>query len=286
MKGKHLHDIYAIRQAEKRKQANLSRQTVIRERTAEKLGDPIRGVPTPFVKSFDYDIPRDAGESVESGKLSVEAAMSNPDQAPPSSADASSERHLRFGLAHEELADAIKTSRMLTETMQPADRRIPDPMRDAADLQDWKTRDKAATEAVNRITSLANANSRQRSKRNTERVVETFGRHNTDLSLRPRAPTVNAERELAPIPRVGPDTGSSEVQIGILTAKIRVLADKYEGEGRSDKINKRNLRLLLHRRQKLLKYMERKERGSERWFHMIETLGLTPATWRGEIEVQ
>ena len=87
-------------------------------------------------------------------------------------------------------------------------------------------------------------------------------------------------------PRVGPDTGSSEVQIGILTAKIRVLADRYEGENRNDKINKRNLRLLLHRRQKLLKYMEKKERGSERWQNMIATLGITPACWKGEIAVE
>ena len=89
-----------------------------------------------------------------------------------------------------------------------------------------------------------------------------------------------------PKERAGPDTGSSEVQIGILTAKIRRLADQYEGVSRNDKVNKRNLRLLLHRRQKLLKYMERRERGSGRWYNMIETLGLTEATWKGQIAVE
>lgn len=87
-------------------------------------------------------------------------------------------------------------------------------------------------------------------------------------------------------PRAGADTGSSEVQIAILTAKIRVLADRYEGVNRNDKVNKRNLRLLLHRRQKLLKYMERKERGGERWQYMLGMLGLTEATWRGQLEVR
>ena len=71
-----------------------------------------------------------------------------------------------------------------------------------------------------------------------------------------------------------------------MTAKIRTLADNYEGENRKDKVNKRNLRLLLHRRQKLLKYMEKKERGSDRWQNMISKLGLTEATWRGEIAVK
>ena len=89
-----------------------------------------------------------------------------------------------------------------------------------------------------------------------------------------------------PAHRGGPDTGSSEVQIGILTAKIRVLANEFEGVSRNDKVNKRNLRLLLHRRQKLLQYLKRKERGSGRWEHMVETLGLTEGTWKGQIEVR
>jgi ribosomal protein S15P/S13E len=40
---------------------------------------------------------------------------------------------------------------------------------------------------------------------------------------------------------------------------------------------------MCHKRQRLLKYMERKERGSGRWQHMIETLGLSPATWKEQI---
>ena len=68
------------------------------------------------------------------------------------------------------------------------------------------------------------------------------------------------------------------------TAKIRALANQLEtGRGYKDKVGKRDLRLLVHRRQKLLQYMERKERGSERWFHLIEKLGLSDATYKGQI---
>jgi ribosomal protein S15 len=83
--------------------------------------------------------------------------------------------------------------------------------------------------------------------------------------------------------RKGPDTGSSEVQIAILTAKIRNLANHLERVGNSDKINKRNLRLLVHRRQKLLQYLRRRERAGPRWQRCIDMLGLTEGTWRGEI---
>ena len=87
-------------------------------------------------------------------------------------------------------------------------------------------------------------------------------------------------------PRAGPDTGSSEVQVAILTAKIKVLADHMLLKGRQkDKVNKRNLRLLVHRRQKLLQYLRRKERGGDRWQNLISTLGLTEGTWKGEISL-
>lgn len=87
------------------------------------------------------------------------------------------------------------------------------------------------------------------------------------------------------IPRAGADTGSSEVQIAILTAKIRTLADFLATRGQTDKINKRNLRVLVHKRQKLLSYLRRKERGGPRWTNCIETLGLTESTWKGEISL-
>ena len=85
--------------------------------------------------------------------------------------------------------------------------------------------------------------------------------------------------------RGGPDTGSSEVQIAILTAKIRTLADFLQTRGKTDKNGKRDLRLLVHKRQKLLKYLRKKDRGGPRFQNVVETLGLGDATWKGEISL-
>lgn len=277
-------DTYALRQAKQRKDANLSRQAVLKDQRAKELGDPIRGIETPFVKSFDTVVPQQI--QLDANEVDLEALKKNLDRPTPSPAQASNEIHLDYGIKHEELAKAIESSRLLTE---PQSTNILDP-RAQSSRQDWEARNKNAAEAVQRIVSLVSGNNRHRTKKNIERIIGTFGRHNTDQTLRPKPPAVikrNLFAEVAkPTPRVGPDTGSSEVQIGILTAKIRVLADRYEGKNRNDKINKRNLRLLLHRRQKLLSYMQKKERGSERWQNMVTTLGLTPACWKGQIAVE
>ena len=226
--------------------------------------------------------------ALDADAVSLEALKANPDKPPPSPAHASKEQFLDHGLQHEGLDNAMEHSRWLTEPMASTGMESADSGRETKGHQKWETRDAIAAEAVQRIVSLANSSSKHRTKKNIERIIETFGRHRTDLTLKPKpAAVVKGGSNVAEAtPRAGPDTGSTEVQIGILTAKIRVLADRYEGENRNDKINKRNLRLLLHRRQKLLKYMERKERGSERWQNMIETLGITPACWKGEIAVE
>lgn len=281
-------DAYSLRQVQARREANLSRQAVLTEEKTKELGDPIRGVPTPFVESFDAGFSQEAKQ--DSKDVSLKAVQAKPDGPPPSPAHASQESHLDHGIKHEELAKSLEFSRYLTEPLLPLSSTVTDPDQEARTFETWEKRDATATEAVQRIVSLTNASSKQRTRKNIERIVETFGRHNTDQILKPKAPAViKANPRVPPLvrtPRAGPDTGSSEVQIGILTAKIRVLADRYEGPNRNDKVNKRNLRLLLHRRQKLLAYMERKERGSARWQRMISTLGLTPATWKGEIAVE
>lgn len=126
---------------------------------------------------------------------------------------------------------------------------------------------------------------------NTQRCIETFGRHNTDEILGGRTPTnvprgPDAMPAAVPTPRAGPDTGSSEVQVAILTAKIRALKGELDKtRGNKDRVNKRNLRVMVHKRQKLLKYLRRKEHGGPRWQNLIETLGLTEGTWKGEISL-
>jgi ribosomal protein S15 len=137
-----------------------------------------------------------------------------------------------------------------------------------------------ATQAIERILRLDMGSSKDRMRVNFDKCIEKFGRHNTDAEL-----LSNRGEEQQIKDRAGKDVGSSEVQIAIMTVKIRNLANFIESRGRKDHHNKRNLRLLVHKRQKMLKYLRRKERGGPRWQHVINTLGLTEATWKGEIVV-
>ena len=276
-------DIYSLKQAQARKEANLARQSQLtKERTAA-LGDPIHGIETPFTKSLDTGTP-------PSSTLSV--TPSTPTSPPD---------HLAHSLSDAEISRSLHYSRSLSEPIpipDPSTNEIVWPIHDRAHSR-WTHRDARATSALTRILTLSNASSHQLSQRNNSRIISTLGRHTTDSIFPPRNPSLQSTIPPSPAklaagaianpekrPRAGPDTGSSEVQIGILTAKIRVLSKRYETWGRQDKAGKRGLRMLLHRRQKLLKYMERKERGSGRWRNMIETLGLTEGTWRGQIEVR
>lgn len=291
LKGQKPRDQYAANQAEQRRVANINRQAVLREQRAAAMGDPIRGVTTPFIESLDTGLPPEVKPTVE--QISNKPKSGDKDQPSPSPAHAEKEVLLNHFLTKAELEAALKYSKTLTEPIGVVDRAIADTTEEAEAVREHESKDKSAREAVNRIVSLGNASSQERTRANVRRIVDTFGRHNTDTYLRPKAPSLARPNSTMPeksLPertqRAGPDTGSSEVQIGILTAKIRILADRYGGENRNDKVNKRNLRLLLHRRQKLLRYMEKKERGSDRWQNMIRKLGLTEATWKGEIEVR
>ncbi|KAI4186379.1 MAG: hypothetical protein L6R41_003535 [Letrouitia leprolyta] len=281
-------DSYAFSHAQQRKAANVARKVELREQRAAALGDPIRGVTTPFVESLGSSLPSEATTTDEA--LANAATTPSPDKPPPSPASAADEDHLNYYFTKPEFEESLEYSRILSEPLVSTERARADPAREAEEARAHAKGHETASEAISRIVSLANANSKERTRANVQRIIDTFGRHNTDTYLRPKAPSLQSTystiAEQKPTPRAGPDTGSSEVQIGILTAKIRVLADRYEGANRHDKVNKRNLRLLLHRRQKLLKYMHKKERGSQRWTNMVEQLGLSEATWKGQIEVK
>ncbi|KAL9097879.1 MAG: hypothetical protein Q9165_000205 [Trypethelium subeluteriae] len=286
-------DPYAIAQAKARKAANLSRQEVLKKERAAALGNPVRGITTPFVQSFDTGLPPSLGRTV--GSISKKAGSDSPSPS-PRGPDAQPENHLNYSLAPQELQDSLAHSETLSAP-------IPDVLGYGHnEIENEKLIGKHAAnhanavEALSRITSLMNASSKDRLRANVARCVSTFGRHETDRSLPPRNPAQpiavsdNPSPQLTPstlpdTPRAGPDTGSSEVQIAILTAKIRTLANFLETRGKTDKMNKRNLRLLVHRRQKLLAYLRKKERGGPRWQHCIETLGLTEGTWKGEISL-
>lgn len=271
-------DPYALAQAKQRKDANLSRRAELQEQRKAALGDPVRGITTPFLESFD-----DVGGSVGFNG----ATMTGGEGVEVKTVDNVLLNHF---LKPSELEASIKHSKALTEPIISRIRDFADPVIEAEEKKKHEEGHANAVAALARIVSLANASQKDKTRANVVRCIETFGRHNTETTLKPRAPPNPATLGDKPLPektpRAGPDTGSSEVQIAILTAKIRVLANQLEMKGgKKDKINKRNLRVMVHKRQKLLRYLRTKERGGERWQHLVETLGLSEGTWKGEISL-
>ncbi|CZT09364.1 related to ribosomal protein S15 precursor (mitochondrial) [Rhynchosporium agropyri] len=267
-------DPYALAQAKQRRDSNLSRQAELQEQRKAALGDPVRGITTPFLESFDH-----VGGSSNS-TMPVEAA----------SIKSADDVLLNHFLRPSEVDASIKHSLALTEPVVAKIRDFADPVIEAEQKKEHLEGHAKAVAAMARILSLANSSQKEKTRANIVRCVEYFGRHNTEKTLKPRAtpnPAILGDKPLPEkTPRAGPDTGSSEVQIAILTAKIRVLANQLEMKGgQKDKVNKRNLRLLVHKRQKLLRYLRTKERGGERWRHLVNTLGLSDGTWQGEISL-
>lgn len=300
-------DPYAIAQAKAKKAANLSRQEVLKKERAGALGDPIRGNTTPFVRSFDTALPVEP--SGEIARTRVRTKQSPAEDVPGPSTE--TDDHINFYLSKDELRNNIIRSKWLTgvpdpeptdtspKEVQPSDPAVHGFSRENLETLDEILQSKlpvdpnrrlreeheTAEEALTRISSLSLGSSRDRLRVNIQRCIDVFGRHNTDTHLPQRPKSVASDNQPQAFPRVGQDTGSSEVQIAILTAKIRALADQLDLRGNPDKVNKRNLRLLVHRRAKLLKYLRRRERGGPRWQNLIETLGLTDGTWKGEISL-
>ena len=258
---------------------------MLKQQRAEAEGNPIRGVTTDFVRSLDVIVPQTLQlDSTDDSSSRVDVSTSFKSSLVPPTPE-----RLNHFLTRSELEESLALSKFLSKPKFSSNRTNVDPEEEAKSLEIHELQHIHASEALNRILSMTHADSRHVTLTNKQRIIDLFGRHNTDQHLKPKAPS-SVPRGPRPnggvTPRAGPDVGSSEVQIGILTAKIRVLADRLESEGRQDKVNKRNLRVLLHRRQKLLRYMFRRERGSGRWQHMVENLGLTEPTWRGQIEVR
>lgn len=279
-------DPYAVAQAKARKAANLSKQEILKKERAATLGDPVRGVETDFLRSFDTALAPEPGPSSNATTLRSETS---PDADAPGPSAARDE-HLNFFLSKSELEQGIEhSSWLLTPTEE--DLKKPTTHSMMGELTEEERRAKiaeqqtSAAEAMRRIASLSLGSSKDRLRVNTQRCIDTFGRHNTDKVLDPKPAGVHPGPVTEKKQRAGPDTGSSEVQAAILTAKIRTLADFVETRGHTDRVNKRNLRLLVHKRQKHLAYLRKKERGGPRWQNLIESLGLTEGTWKGEISL-
>jgi ribosomal protein S15 len=258
---------------QQRKNAHLQRREEIEEAQSRKHGDPVRGIPTPFIESFDS-----AGQApLSKPRLDDDG---NPIEEPHS---LPTSPHILNNLVRKDEFDtAVENAFALTRPMEP-EYTLVDPEEMEKQKQEHEAEHAKAVEALQRIMDLEKGSAKDRRHANIRRCIETFGRHETDLTLPPKPLSRGQLREERPV-RGGPDTGSSEVQIAILTAKIRALANELEkNRGYRDKVGKRDLRLMVHKRQRLMSYMERKERGSARWQHMVEKLGLTEANYKGQI---
>lgn len=256
------HDPFMMAQARQRKAANVSRQKELAVERESSLGDPVKSSPTPFILEM--------------------TAIQTDSQVPSTVTD-----DLNYYLKANELDAALGYSKNLTEPLPEATRDTTDPQAEKEALERHEKEHKNAQEAINRIVNLNNGNTKDRVRLNIMKCVETFGRHYTDLNLPPKpSAMVHGSAPVHPerAPRVGPDTGSAEVQAAILTVKIMNLSRHLESATK-DKHNRRNMQLLVHKRQKLLQYVRRKERGGPRWQNLMGTLGLSDAAWKGEIAI-
>ena len=320
-----------------RKESHIARHEILERQREAARGDPVKGIPTSFVESFDtgYMTPeqeakQNAGKwAAKRAKMAATAtatATTTTKGDRPSTASTSNKTtntdtkdakatDIKDAKAE---GDVVYNFSVESDEVQAAMSRPPyiqDPLIDEITGESGDSSGESKTFANNaialsRILSLDKGSTAHITTHNAKRCVDTFGRHRTDAFLPPKpsaprtlpartgsvgagvkdgAPEGNtnasaAAEEVLP-PRAGPDTGSSEVQIAILTARIKALVRGLETHGKKDVKHKRHLRLLVHRRQKLLKYLRRRERGGPRWQYLVETLGLTEATWRGEISL-
>ena len=67
------------------------------------------------------------------------------------------------------------------------------------------------------------------------------------------------------------DTGSTEVQVALLTARIELLTGHFK-QHKQDHHSRRGLLMMVNRRRSLLDYLKRKD--NERYKALIEKLGL------------
>ncbi|KAK6512676.1 hypothetical protein TWF506_008851 [Arthrobotrys conoides] len=264
---------WAVAKAAEKREKVTARKEELRKIRQDAASDPVVGHTTPFLEAMD----------------------SNPNMLPPIDhlvpATDAHERQEAFekAIVEERLGrlnhylqpDEVKMSLARSKTLE-------DPplyaVTEKSVLQ-GKEMHLKATAAMNRILSLSNGSSKDKTRANKTWCVETFGRHITDENFpQPKHPSIASSPDTDPIktPRVGRDTGSSEVQAALLTMKIRTLAQQLE-TNTHDKMNKRNLRVMVHKRQKLLKYLKRKERGGQRYQYIMESLGLDDAAIMKEV---
>ena len=82
---------------------------------------------------------------------------------------------------------------------------------------------------------------------------------------------INKAEVVEQFQRAQGDTGSPEVQVALLTARINVLTDHFKSH-KKDHHSRRGLLRMVSRRRKLLDYL--KDRKPEAYRDLIEKLGL------------
>ncbi|KAF1983268.1 hypothetical protein K402DRAFT_361319 [Aulographum hederae CBS 113979] len=272
-------DPYAEAQSAAKKAANLSRRAVVQKQRAATLGDPVRGVETDFVRSFDSGSMKGENKRKSLAHFLTESEVRK-----------SAKRSLKELRSLKERTEKVKARPMgglpsMERNASKDEANIQEIEAEMAENEITTAMHEKARTVLHRLTFLHNSSAKTVRHANIQRCIEKYGRHNTDQMLLENPGIITQKPTIHDSRRAGPDTGSSEVQIAILTAKIRAVANMLENGGKKDLINKRNLRLLVHRRQKLLAYLRRKEKGGPRWQNCIQTLGLTDGTWKGEISL-
>lgn len=229
---------------------------------AQSRVDPIKGADTPFTLSILSPPP--APPSLNREK----AILASGQELPVDIADAWKGARKNFFLKTDDIESFISRSQVLSAPRH-------DPMADPSIEAEARQKHENAVAAIKRITALGNASSADLTRLGKQTVIDTFGRHVTDHQLKPDPQHEQRFKNMLEnkTPRIGPDTGSSEVQAAILTIKIRKLA-KHVEENKKDKHNKRNLRLLCHRRQKLLRYLRKSDKGGARYRNVMAAIGL------------
>lgn len=71
--------------------------------------------------------------------------------------------------------------------------------------------------------------------------------------------------------RADKDTGSPEVQVSLITGRIKYLTDHFKAH-KKDFHSRRGLQTLVNKRRKLLKYLKRNDQA--RYQTLIQSLGL------------
>ncbi|KAF9432231.1 hypothetical protein BGZ76_011091 [Entomortierella beljakovae] len=112
-------------------------------------------------------------------------------------------------------------------------------------------------ELVRRITALENGSAKQITLENVRRAIAAFQREEGD-------------------------TGSPEVQAAVMTVRIQNL-NNHITNNKKDVHNYRRLRMLVHQRQTVLKYL--KKTNPERYHSCLDRLGLEPRAIEDEIVI-